>query len=58
MTAKYKKGEKYGPAYYRPVSLTRICCKTMIYIVVCNVNQHLALDILLFFKVVSGVPNN
>ena len=40
----FKKGEKYDAANYRPVSLTCICCKTLEYILVSNINKHLALD--------------
>ena len=40
----YKKGEKYDAANYRPVSLTCICCKTLVYILVSNINKHLALE--------------
>ena len=39
----FKKGEKYDPANYRPVSLTCICCKTLAHILVSNINKHLAL---------------
>ena len=38
----YKKGEKYSPANYRPVSLTCICCKTLEYILVSKIMQHLS----------------
>ena len=37
----FKKGEKYNAAnYYRPVSLTCICCKTLEHIIVSNINKH------------------
>ena len=36
----YKKGEKYDPANYRPVSLTCICCKTLEHILVSKIMQH------------------
>ena len=36
-------GEKYDAAYYRPVSLTCICCKTLMRIIVSNINTHLAM---------------
>ena len=38
----YKKGEKYDPANYRPVSLTCICCKTLEDILVSKIMQHLS----------------
>ena len=38
----YKTGEKYDPANYRPVSLTCICCKTLEYILVSKIMQHLS----------------
>ena len=38
----YKKGEKYDPANYRPVSLTCICCKSLEYITVSKIMQHLS----------------
>ena len=37
----YKNGEKYGPANYRPVSLTCICCKSLEHIIVSKIMQHL-----------------
>ena len=40
----FKKGEKYDPANYRPVSLTCICCKTLEHIIVSNINKHLSLE--------------
>ena len=43
----FKNGEKYDAANYRPVSLTRICCKTLEHILVSNINKHLALDSIL-----------
>ena len=42
-----KKGEKYDPANYRPVSLTCICCKTLEHIIVSNINRHLASESIL-----------
>ncbi|MES9904902.1 MAG: reverse transcriptase family protein [Sedimenticola sp.] len=38
----FKKGEKYDPANYRPVSLTCICCKSLEHIMVSNIMKHLA----------------
>ena len=40
VTQIFKKG-KYGPAYYRPVSLTCICRKITEYIIVRNINKTL-----------------
>ena len=37
----FKKGEKYKPSNYRPVSLTCICCKLLEHIVVRNIMEHL-----------------
>ena len=37
----YKKGPRYNPANYRPVSLTCILCKLMEHIVVSNLMNHL-----------------
>ena len=39
--------EKYDAAYCRPVSLTCICCKTLVHILVSNINKHLAIDSIL-----------
>ena len=41
VTAIFKKGEKYKPANYRPVSLTSLCCKIQEHIVTSNVLNHL-----------------
>ncbi len=38
----FKKGEKYDPANYRPVSLTCICCKCLEHILVSNIMSHLS----------------
>ena len=35
---------KYGAAKYRPLSPTYICCKTLEYILVSNINEYIALD--------------
>jgi len=37
----FKKGEKYNPANYRPVSLTCICSKLLEHILVSNIMRHL-----------------
>ena len=36
----YKKGPKYNPENYRPISLNCICCKLLEYIVVSNIMSH------------------
>ena len=36
----YKKGDKYDPANYRPVSLTCISCKILEHIIVSNIMRH------------------
>ncbi|KAL8595170.1 hypothetical protein ACOMHN_013843 [Nucella lapillus] len=40
VTPIFKKGEKYNPANYRPVSLTCVACKLMEHIVVSAMLQH------------------
>ena len=40
-TASYKKGNKYEPSNYWPVSLTSLCCKLQDYILISNVLTHL-----------------
>ena len=41
VTTIFKKGERYKPANYRPVSLTSLCCKIQEHIVTSNVLNHL-----------------
>jgi hypothetical protein len=36
----YKKGSKYSPEKYRPISLTCICCKIMEHVVVSAILTH------------------
>ena len=36
----YKKGSKYNPENYRPISLTCICCKILEHIVVSSIMKH------------------
>ena len=40
-TAIFKKGEKYQPSNYRPVSLTCICCKIQEHILTSSILKHL-----------------
>ena len=42
--APFFKGDKYNAANYRPVSLTCICCKALVHIIVSNINKHLAFE--------------
>ena len=37
----FKKGQRYSPANYRPVSLTSICCKLQEHILASNIMTHL-----------------
>ena len=37
----FKKGEKYNPANYRPVSLTSVCCKVLEHIITSHIMNHL-----------------
>ena len=41
VTAIFKKGEKYRPSTYRPVSLSCICCKIQEHILTSNTVKHL-----------------
>ena len=36
----YKKGQKYNPENYRPISLTCICCKLLEHIIVKHIMKH------------------
>ena len=36
----FKKGQRYAPANYRPMSLTSLCCKLLEHIIVSNVLKH------------------
>ena len=40
VSAVFKKGQRYDPANYRPVSLTCLCCKMLEHIIVSNVINH------------------
>ena len=37
----YKKGHRYNPLNYRPISITSVCCKTLERIVVSHLNEYL-----------------
>ena len=41
VSAVFKKGQRYDPANYRPVSLTCLCCKILEHVIVSNVLKHL-----------------
>ena len=41
VSAIFKKGQRYDPANYRPVSLTCLCCKILEPVIVSNVLKHL-----------------
>jgi hypothetical protein len=40
ITPAFKKGQKYVPAKYRPISLTGICCKVIEHIVTSHIMRH------------------
>ena len=40
VSAIFKKGQRYDPANYRPVSLTCLCCKILEHIIVSSVMKH------------------
>ena len=40
VSAVFKKGQRYDPANYRPVSLTCLCCMMLEHIIVSNVMKH------------------
>ena len=40
VSAIFKKGQRYDPANYRPVSLTCLCCKLLEHVVVSNMMKH------------------
>ena len=41
VSAIFKKGQRYDPVNYRPVSLTCLCCKILEHVIVSNVLKHL-----------------
>ena len=40
VSAIFKKGQRYDPANYRPVSLTCLCCKLLEHVIVSNIMKH------------------
>ena len=48
VSAVFKKGERYDPANYRPVSLTCLCCKMLEHIIVSSVMKHMEGHSILF----------
>lgn len=48
VTPVYKKGPKFKPENYRPISLTCVCCKVMEHIITSNIMAHLDRNNLLF----------
>ncbi|MCG8031679.1 MAG: reverse transcriptase family protein, partial [Candidatus Thiodiazotropha taylori] len=40
VSAVFKKGQRYDPSNYRPVSLTCLCCKIMEHVIVSKVMKH------------------
>ncbi|MEW8547734.1 MAG: endonuclease/exonuclease/phosphatase family protein, partial [Candidatus Thiodiazotropha sp.] len=40
VTPVYKKGEKYQPENYRPISLTSVCCKIMEHVIASQIMNH------------------
>ena len=48
VSAVFKKGQRYDPAKYRPVSVTCLCCKILEHIIVSNVMKHVD-----YYKILS-----
>ena len=48
ITPAFKKGQKYVPANYRPISLTCICCKVIEHIVTSHIMRHAARNNILY----------
>ena len=40
VSAVFKKGQRYDPANYRPVSLTCLCCKMLEHIITSSIMKH------------------
>ena len=55
----YKKGPRFRPENYRPVSLTCVCCKVMEHIITSKIMKH-AEDNNIFYPLqhVSEVPDH
>ena len=48
VTPIFKKGERYKPSNYRPISLTCICCKIQEHILTSNIMSHLENQYILY----------
>ena len=40
VSAVFKKGQRYDPAHYRPISLTCLCCKMLEHIITSSIMKH------------------
>ena len=48
ITPVHKKGAKFDPRNYRPISITSICCKVIEYIILSHINKHLTSNNILY----------
>ena len=55
VSAVFKKGQRYDPANYRPVSLTCLCCKMLEHIIVSNVMKHVHSNKILNLQIANMV---
>ena len=46
----YKKGPRYNPLNYRPISITSVCCKTLERIIVSHLNEYLDTNLIISEK--------